>query len=85
MSRVTIPVTDTLTTEVEEHPDQLDLDPELSHARRYALLVEEAASLRRARRAERERREAYAVHFADPAHRESVEDLFAAAIEDGLI
>jgi hypothetical protein len=85
MSRVTIPVTDTLSAVVEDHPDQLDLDPELSQARRYALLIEEGAALRNARRVERERRDAYAVHSADPAHREFGEDIFALAVEDGLI
>ncbi len=85
MSRVTIPVTDTLSVEVEEHPDRLDLDPELSQTRRYALLLEEGAALRRARRVERERRDAYAAHSADPAHREFGEDIFAFAVEDGLI
>lgn len=85
MSRITLTLTDTLANVVEEHPDQLDLDPGLSQSGRYALLVEEGAALRRARRVERERREAYAVHAADPAHRESVDDLFALAMADGLL
>ena len=85
MSRVTFTVTDALSSVVEEYPEQLDLDPELSQSRRYATLVEEAAALRRARRADRQRREAYAVHSADPAHRESVDDLFALAVEERLI
>lgn len=85
MSRVTFTLTETLSSVVEEHPDELDLDPRLSQSGRYALLVEEAAARRRASRAERQRRDAYAVHSADPAHRESVDDLFALAVADGLI
>ena len=84
MSRVTFTLTDAISTVVEKHPEELDIDPSLSQSGRYALLVEEGASLRRARRAERERRDAYAAHSADPAHRESVDDLFALAVEDGL-
>lgn len=85
MNRVTLNLTDAFSSVVEEHPDELDLDPELSLSGRYLLLAEEGAALRRARRVERDRRDAYAVHSADPAHRESVEDLFALAVEDGLV
>jgi len=86
MSRVTFTLNDeALATTVVERPDEFDLDPELSQSQRYALLVAEGAALRRGRRAERERQAAYLTHSADPAHRESVDDLFNLAVEGGLI
>ena len=44
MNRVTFTLTDALSAVVEEHPDQLDLDPNLSQSKRYAVLVEEGAA-----------------------------------------
>jgi hypothetical protein len=85
MSRVTFTLSDELSTVVTERPDELDLDPELSQSQRFALLVADGAALRRARRAERERQAAYTTHSTDPAHRESVDDLFNLAVEGGLI
>jgi Arc/MetJ-type ribon-helix-helix transcriptional regulator len=84
VTRVSVPVRDELKAGIEEHPDEFDLDPSLSEARRYALLLEEGARARRMRRRERARQEAYAAYAADPSHRESVEELFTAALDDGI-
>lgn len=85
MTRVSVPVPEELKAGIEEHPDEFDLDPSLSQAVRYATLLEEGARARRVRRRERERQAAYAVYASDPAHREVVEDMFAAALQDGLV
>jgi hypothetical protein len=85
VTRVSVPVPEDLRTGIEDRPDEFDLDPALSRAGRYAVLLEEGARVRRMRHRERARRGAYVAYAAHPSHRESVEDLFAAALADRLV
>jgi hypothetical protein len=84
-TRVSVNLDAELKAGIEESPDEFDLDPQLSQAGRYALLLEEGARFRRARRRERIRQEAYVRFAADPVHEEAVNELFALAVDDGLV
>jgi hypothetical protein len=85
MTRVSVSVKDELKVGIEETPDEFDLDPSLSQAGRYALLLEEGARLRRARHRERLRYAAYLAFAAEPTHEEATGELFELAVKDGLI
>jgi hypothetical protein len=85
MARVTFTLTEELSRQIEQQPDELDLDPSLSQSRRFAVLVEEAVARRRALRLERERHAAYEEQAADPAHAASVDELFQLALAGGLL
>ncbi|MGI9188223.1 MAG: hypothetical protein ACR2J9_12035 [Gaiellales bacterium] len=85
MARITITIAEELSQQIEQQPDELDLDPTLSQSRRFAMLVEEAVARRRALRLERERHAAYAEQAADPAHAASVGELFELALAGGLL
>jgi len=85
VTRVSVPVNEELKVGIDESPDEFDLDPGMSQASRYAVLLEEGARFRRLRRRERRRQEAYVRFASNPVHEEAVSELFALAVADGLV
>lgn len=81
--RVSVPLDDKLKQQVAERPGELELDPALSEAQRYAVLMEEGAQARRQRVRHRRRIAAYEEHAAGSEYQEHVESAHAAAFEPG--
>jgi len=83
MSRVYVPVDDDVRSEVNERPDDLALDPNLSEAQRFAELVDEGIRARRALVRNQRRADSYSEHSTDAEYLESVQRAADAAFDDG--
>lgn len=83
MTRVSVPVDDELKDQVAHHPDDLEFDPEMSEAQRYAVLLEAGYRARRAEVRNRRRDAAYAEHNESADYGEHLEFSHAVAFEEG--
>src|SRR2546425_12659850 len=83
MTRVSVPVSDRIKTEVAEHADDLEFDANLSEAQRYAQLIEEGYAARRAAVLNRRRELAYAEHNEDQEYVQATDLADSWAFSDG--
>jgi hypothetical protein len=83
MTRVSVPVSDDLRSEVNDRPDELELDPALSEGQRFAELIREGLRARRAVVRHKRRAVAYAEHATDPDYLSARDTAHEAAFEEG--
>ena len=85
MTRVTVTVDDEIFDLVCKNPEALELDPKASQSSRLSQILREGFVARRTLLRDQERRNAYVAHAADPAHGESVTEVFDLAEKSGLV
>jgi hypothetical protein len=83
MTRVSVPISDDIRSAVTDRPDELEFDPGMSEAQRYALLVREGLRARRTAVRHKRRAEAYAEHAVDAEYVQSLALARESAFEEG--
>ncbi len=85
MSRVTVPVPDSLRERARVHPEDFGLPPGASEARVFATLIEVGARVLLDAREGAERAQLYAEWADDHERREAVSASMALAVQDGIL
>lgn len=83
MTRISVPVPEDIRSEVNDRPDDLELDPRLSEGQRFAELVQEGLRARKALVRHKRREIAYREHRADPEYQDARALAHESALDEG--